>query len=199
MDLMPYVEKLRRELAVAAEAGGPDVRALAERLTGVLDSAARLTLLEALSAAADEITSELAPGSVEVRLRGGDPAFVVTPPPSDPSGGKAGEGAAREAVAPPADASSAGAEAIASAAHAVASAAHAAPPSADEGGTARMTLRLPEHLKTRVEEAAGRQGVSVNAWLVRAISAAFEPGAAPRPAAPPQQARSGRGYTGWVR
>ena len=34
-------------------------------------------LLEALSAAADEITRELAPGSVEVRLRAGDPEFVV--------------------------------------------------------------------------------------------------------------------------
>lgn len=77
---MPYVENLRRELAVAAEAGGPDARELAERLSGALASAARLALLEALSAAADEITGDLAPGSVEVRLRGGDPAFVVTPP-----------------------------------------------------------------------------------------------------------------------
>ena len=35
-------------------------------------------LLEALSDAAGEITRELAPGSVEVRLRGRDPEFVVT-------------------------------------------------------------------------------------------------------------------------
>jgi hypothetical protein len=84
MDLMPYVEKLRRELAVAAEAGGPDARALAERLTGPLESAARLALLEALSAAAGEITRDLAPGSVDVLLRGGDPAFIVTPPPAVP-------------------------------------------------------------------------------------------------------------------
>ena len=40
----------------------------------------RLALLEALSAAADEITRELAPGAVEVRLRGSDPDFVVTLP-----------------------------------------------------------------------------------------------------------------------
>src|ERR1700737_1219601 len=82
MDLMPYVENLRRELAVAAEAGGPAARALAGRRTGALESAARLTLLGALSAGADEITRDLAPGSVDVRLRGGDPAFVVTPPPA---------------------------------------------------------------------------------------------------------------------
>ncbi|MFB4318227.1 toxin-antitoxin system HicB family antitoxin [Actinomadura sp. 21ATH] len=178
MDLMPYVEKLRRELAVAAEAGGPEARALAERLTGALESAARLSLLEALSAAADEITSELAPGSVDVRLRGGDPAFVVTPPPAPPAEWRADDRAAETVpeAAPP-----------------------AGPPPADEGGTARMTLRLPEHLKVRAEEAAGRQGISVNAWLVRAVSAALEPGAASAPAGPPRQVRSGRGYTGWVR
>ena len=37
-------------------------------------------LLDALSSAADEITRELAPGSVEVRLRGREPQFAVTPP-----------------------------------------------------------------------------------------------------------------------
>src|SRR5512133_3893285 len=64
MDLTQYVENLRRELAVAADAGGEDARALAERLTAPLESAIRLMLLDALSAAADEITRELAPGSV---------------------------------------------------------------------------------------------------------------------------------------
>lgn len=62
-----------------------------------------------------------------------------------------------------------------------------------------MTLRLPEHLKARAEEAAGRQGISVNAWLVRAISAAFEPGAMRESAGGLQQPQSGRSYTGWVR
>ena len=64
MDLTAYVDALRRELAVAAEAGGEDARALAERFTAPLESAVRLTLLDALSAAADEITRDLAPGSV---------------------------------------------------------------------------------------------------------------------------------------
>src|SRR5580698_2763806 len=84
MDLTPYVSKLSTDLAIAAEAGGDDARALAERLIAPLDSAVRLTLLEALSAAADEITMDLAPGSVELRLRGREPGFVVTPPPTDP-------------------------------------------------------------------------------------------------------------------
>jgi hypothetical protein len=41
---------------------------------------------------------------------------------------------------------------------------------ADEAFTARITLRLPEALKTSVEEAAAREGVSVNTWIVRALS-----------------------------
>src|ERR1700739_89728 len=85
MDLTPYVSKLSAELAVAAEAGGEDARALAARLIAPLASAVRLTLLEALSAAADEITRDLAPGSVELRLRGSEPSFIVTPPPADDS------------------------------------------------------------------------------------------------------------------
>ncbi|MGK5556585.1 hypothetical protein ACSNOI_33740, partial [Actinomadura kijaniata] len=80
MNLSSYVESLRRELAVAAAAGGDEARALAERLAAPLDSTARLVLLEALSDAADEITRELVPGSVEVRLRGRDPEFVVRRP-----------------------------------------------------------------------------------------------------------------------
>jgi uncharacterized protein (DUF1778 family) len=185
MDLTPYVDQLRRELAVAAEAGGEDARALAERLSAPLESATRLALLEALSAAADEITRDLAPGSVEVRLRGLDPDFVVTPPPAEPSTGEAPERSLRSALAnalevtmgvrPPAQ-----------------------PQDAEEGGgTSRITLRLPEHLKPRIDEAAARIGLSVNAWLVRAVAAALEvddPGSAQTTGR-----RVGRHYTGWVR
>src|SRR5256886_8579685 len=85
MDLTSYVDNLRHELAVAAEAGGDDARALAERLTAPLDSAVRLVLLDALSAAAAEITRDLAPGSVDLRLRGREPSFVVTAPWDDES------------------------------------------------------------------------------------------------------------------
>ncbi len=83
VDLSYYVNELRTQLLVAAEAGGDEARQLAERLVAPLQSATRLMLLEALSAAAGEITTDLAPGSVEVRLRGGDPDFVVTPPAVD--------------------------------------------------------------------------------------------------------------------
>jgi hypothetical protein len=65
----------------------------------------------------------------------------------------------------------------------------AGPPPAVEGGDlARITLRIPEGLKNHVEHAAATEGISVNAWLVRAISAA----ATGTPAGPPPEHRRGR-------
>ena len=86
MELETYVDRLGEQLAVAASAGGEEALSLAQRLTAALESAVRLTLLDALSAAAAEITSELAPGSVELRLRGSEPEFVVTVPPAETVG-----------------------------------------------------------------------------------------------------------------
>ena len=170
MELEPYVTALRQELAVAAEAAGEDARALADRLTAPLESAVRLALLEALSAAADEITRELAPGSVHVRLRGREPTFVVTPPPA-------------ESPAEP-DASPA--------------AVSLAAPEGDEGATARINFRLGEHLKSRIEEAAGNTGLSANSWLVRAAMAALDSADAGR-SVPRRAARGEQRFTGWVR
>ncbi|WP_157246393.1 toxin-antitoxin system HicB family antitoxin [Nonomuraea typhae] len=168
MELAPYVDHLRRELAVAAEAGGPEARATADRLIATLESATRMAMLEALSAAAAEITRELAPGSVDVRLRGRDPDFVVTPPPAPQ---------VREAEP-------------------VATARPVRQPEADDGGTTRVALRVPEHLKPRIDEAAAREGLSVNAWLVRAVSAALDSGEA---GGGPRASQGGQRYTGWVR
>ena len=137
MHLSPYVDEIHQAMLVTAENGGEDSKSL--------ESTARLVLLDALSAAASEITSELAPGSVDVRLRGRDPEFVVTPAPST---------ASFEDALP---------------------AAPIAPEATDDTSTTRTTLRLPDQLKGRVEEAANREGLSVNTWLVRAISAAIEP------------------------
>lgn len=43
-------------------------------------------------------------------------------------------------------------------------------PAPDDGLTSRITLRLPETLKTSVEAAAAREGISANSWVVRALS-----------------------------
>jgi predicted transcriptional regulator len=78
MELGQYVSELQRQLVEAAEHGGDDTRAVAERLASGLDAATRLVLLDALSAAVGEITRDLAPGSVDLRLRGREVEFVVT-------------------------------------------------------------------------------------------------------------------------
>jgi hypothetical protein len=46
---------------------------------------------------------------------------------------------------------------------------------ADDGLTSRITLRLPEGLKANIEAAAAREGISVNSWLVRALSRSTAP------------------------
>ena len=164
MDLQEYVDRVRHELNVAAQAGGDDAAALADRLSAPLESAIRLVVLEALSAAAEHITSELAPRSVDVRLRGRDPEFVVTAPPQEPP-------------------------AASDVAERVDDDWGSCPVPGD--GTWRVTLRLPESLRPKVEAAARRNGISLNAWLVRAAAARAEPAT--------QRGPSSHHVTGWVR
>jgi hypothetical protein len=188
MELRPYLDTLRHELALAAAAGGDDARELAERLTAPLESAARLALLDALAEAAAEITRDLAPGSVDLRLRNREPSFVVTPPPVDPW---TDEPAAPAPPGPPPPGPP-----------------PAPPPGPPPGpppaptlgedeATVRISLRLPEHLKNRVEQAAARAGVSINTWLIRAAAAAAD-GDTGRPATG-SATSGGQRYTGWVR
>jgi len=171
MELGHYIENLHRQLMVAAEAGGDDSRALAERLIAPLEAAIQLTLQDALAAAAEEITCELAPGSVELRLRGRDPEFVVTPARTESVSDQA-EVSTPAALGPPGD--------------------------ADDGGMTRINLRMPDHLKARVEQAAGIEGLSVNSWLVRAASNALGR-RDPAPSSERWASRGAQRYAGWVR
>lgn len=173
MELEPYVVTLRQEFALAAEAAGDEAMAVAERLIIPLESSVRLALLEALSAAADEITQDLAPGSVHVRLQGREPQFVVTPAPAEPY--------AEAAPLPPPGA------------------ALPPPTERDDGAIARINFRLAEHLKDRIEQAADRSGLSVNGWLVRAAAAALDADGALGSAAPRRAATGRQHFTGWVR
>ncbi len=175
VDLNRYSDELCQQLMTAAEGGGPEVEQLASRLVATLQSATRLLLLEVLSAAASEITSELAPGSVELRLRGLDPEFVVTSPLL---------GADDDLTAPATEPTTAATAPV-------------DPPASDDRETSRMTLRLPEPLKARLEAVAAAEGVSVNAWLVRTLAAVVEPS---EPAPQPRRLPSGgQRLTGWAR
>ncbi len=152
MDITPYVDRLRRDLVAASEAGGEELRQAAERLAYALDPSARLALMEAISHAAAEITAELPQGSVDVRLVGRELDFVVD----------AGQFVAAQAPTPPL--------------------VPPAPPIPDEpedGTTSRITLRIPEAVKVRAEERAAEAGQSLNTWLVSVVrSASAHPGAA---------------------
>ncbi|GAA4621466.1 hypothetical protein GCM10023196_009760 [Actinoallomurus vinaceus] len=174
MHLESYVAQLRQELAVAAETGGDEARELAERLTAPLQSAVRLVLLEALSAAAEEITRELAPGSVDVRLRRGEPEFVVETPATGAEEETAGATAPEVEPAPPVSYG------------------------AKDGTVSRISLRLPEELKNRAEQAADREGLSVNAWLVRTVAEAVERTDREQDVRRRTAPRGNR-YTGWAR
>ena len=177
MDLDPSVRTLGREFAALAEVAGDEARVLVERLSGALDSAVRMALLDALSAAADEITRDLAPGSVELRLRGREASFVVTAPPAEPLPSTTEDAA--EPAADPRDGD---------------------PFLGEEGPATRINLRLPEPLKAAVEEAASREGRSVNAWLVRAAAAGLQRTERDQTPGPPGPgARSSQRFTGWVR
>ncbi len=179
MDLGPYVESIHSQLEVAAGAGGDEARALAERLVAPLDAAIRLALQDALAAATEEITTELAPGSVELRLRGRDPEFVVTLPPGDPSGEESLEGEESRSGAWPTGGA-------------------AGPTEGDEGAMSRINLRMPDRLKARIEQAADSDELSVNAWLVRAATARLGRNDAVRRA----ERRAPKGaqrYSGWAR
>jgi predicted transcriptional regulator len=161
MELDPYVIDLQRQLVSASENGSDDTRAAAERLAGALAAATRLVLLDALSAAVGEITRDLAPGSVDLRLRGREVEFVVAAPSGDTETDEV----------------------------------HAAV-DLDDASTSRTTLRLPDALKARVDEAASADGLSVNTWLVRAIAAALTP---KQRRSAQRTLRTGDNFAGWAR
>ncbi len=148
MDLSPFVDSLRRDLLAAASGAGEETRAAAERLGFALEPAARLALMEAVSQAAAEITAEMSGGGVDVRLDGRELGFHVQESLPAPP-------AVPAPPAPPAP-----------------------PEPEEEGGLARVTLRLPEAVKNKAEEAAGDAGQSLNTWLVSVVREAVREGVA---------------------
>lgn len=129
METTRFVDAVRADLESAAAVGGEALVEAAGRLSAALDASMRLAILDALSEAAMELSSQLAAGRIDVRLAGRDVELTYV------------------ADAP-------------------------APPAAEEDSSARVTLRLPERLKADAEAAAARDGVSTNAWLVRAVTTA---------------------------
>ena len=147
MDITPYVESLRHDLAAAAEAGGPEAKAAAERLALALDPAVRLALMDALSQAAAEITAELPSRLASTSgSAAASPSSWSTYPPC-----RAGR---RPPPAPPTPPSRRGRR------------------GGEDDALARITLRIPESVKYKAEELAAKGGHSLNSWIVNVVRAA---------------------------
>jgi hypothetical protein len=162
MDLSPYIESVRVGVVNASSLADEQTQHVAERLGTAIESSTRLALIQALSDAAGNISAELAPSSVEVRMVGQDPEFVVSiqtaeseptflMPDAEPGVEGTGEPSTTDA---------------------------------DDEPVARITLRLPQSVKTRVDEMASTEGISTNAWLIRAVMDALADRSGSRPVWP---------------
>jgi Ribbon-helix-helix protein, copG family len=166
MDLSPYIESVRTGVANASSLADEQTQHVAERLGTAIESSTRLALIQALSDAAGTISADLAPSSVELGM---DPEFVVT----------VQTGEAEPTLLMPETG--------------IASTEASEPSSTetDEEPVARITLRLPQSVKARVDEMASSEGISTNAWLIRAVMDALSERSGsraewPQPPHPPQ-------------
>ncbi|QDP94535.1 hypothetical protein FOE78_00145 [Microlunatus elymi] len=167
MDISKHVDTVRSGIVDAAALADENTQEVARRLGTAVGSSARLALLDAISDATTEISAELAPGSVELRVVDGNPNFTVHVPQSaEPTlilpDQPAAQQQEREAE-PEAEITD--------------------EPDEDEP-MVRVSLRLPASVKNKVDEAADSEGISTNAWLVRAIQNALVP-IPPTPPTPP--------------
>jgi len=163
MHLDARLAQVHDQLTAAAALGDERTREIAAALATAAAPAVRLAVLDAVSAAADEITAALLDhaGSPSVSVRQDGDEVRIT---------------------------------VQAESHA------AAGPRRDDGDTsARISLRLSETLKSDIDDAADRDGVSVNTWLVRAAAAALadEP-ARGRPGAGQRGKHDNHRVTGWI-
>jgi hypothetical protein len=146
MDLTPYITHLREDLAATASAGDEQTRRAAALLSGALEPAVRLALMNALADFAAEATASLPDHVVEVRLDGRDVRLVVTE--TGTGSAETAPRAGRADTSPP-------------------------PPLMDGGDISRMTLRLVEQIKGQAEQAAAAKGVSLNTFVSQAVQGAL--------------------------
>ncbi|RCK70048.1 hypothetical protein DT076_08615 [Desertihabitans brevis] len=143
MNIDSYLESVRRGVRNAAALADDRTQQVADQLSAALESTVRLTLVQALADAATEVSAQLAPSSVSVRMDGDEPHFDVTLVEAEDE---------PEVIAPDEPVTE---------------------PSAEDEATARISLRLPQSLKTRVDQLADAQGVSTNVWLTQVITRAI--------------------------
>ena len=143
MDLHPYLTQVAHDLDRATALADEPTREVVGRLVPSVETAVRSALVQALSDAAASLTSELEDAVVTVRMDGRDPVLEVRQV-SAPAASGTG---APLATGPGPEADTAG----------------------EDGGLARVSLRLPELLKEQAEGRAGAAGQSLNTWIVQAL------------------------------
>lgn len=148
MDLRTLTRSVQEQLAASAALGDDATRRAAQLLSVSLEPALRIALQDAVTQVASEVSAGIAPGRVELALRGGEvdvqviPPATATSPPTPP--------APPVPPVPPQRPSEPEDPAV-------------------DGSAARVTFRPPQQLKLRLEQAAAEQELSLNAYLVRAL------------------------------
>lgn len=173
MELSIYTQALREDLLSAAAVGDEDTRRSAAMLSAAIEPAARLAILNALSDFAAEVTGQLEDTTVEVRLDGREVRVAVEHHHHNRT--------TAETEAPlidPNEFSKAFAEA--------------------SGDLSRTTVRMFNELKSQAEKAANDQGVSLNAYISRAVAESIRGSRRGRDARPDRPRRPGTNITGFI-
>lgn len=158
MDLTPHIERLLADVAAAASLGDDETKRVVAALGRPTESAARIMLIGALSEFAKEVEETTGTGvgiridgdRVDVDPRGRDPREHDSRS-RDPRGHDPRDRGGRDEPR------------------------EQAPPTFEEvtGDISRVTLRLVEQIKSRAEEAAAQNGVSLNSWVAQAVQGAL--------------------------
>lgn len=184
MDLTPYLDRLREDLATSTSAGDQDMKRAAAVLSAALEPAARLTLMNALADMAAEVTAHLHDQVVDVRLDGRDVRVVVSGPERPAAAGSA-------STAGPADAARGGdigGDTTRGFEQGRTGTGDRGPGASGPGAggfddmagaggdISRITLRIVEQIKAQAEQAAAAQGQSLNAFVAQAVQQAVRGG-----------------------
>lgn len=171
MDLRRLSHSVQEQLTATAAVGDDPTRRAAQLLSVSLDPALRLALQEAIGQVAAEISAEIAPGRVDLSLRGSELDIQVVPPAASVPQAPGPPPTSAPGVPPHPGAGPVGTP---------------DPPAAEEqaeSGASRVSFRPPQHLKNRLEQAAEAEGLSMNAYLVRALTSHLDAPQGPDPSA----------------
>ncbi|AEF40093.1 toxin-antitoxin system HicB family antitoxin [Hoyosella subflava] len=176
MDLSRYTDRFRDDLLSAASLGDDRAKEVASALAKAAEPSLRLILMTALSDLAKQVSDEVDDRTVEVRLSGDSLDVVVI------------HDADAATPEPPYDPIADFEQAL-----------------DDLGGNiSRVTLRLMDNIKSRAEEAANANGVSLNSWVSQAVRGALRdqgkwswepPHSRPRRPAPESESGTGTSDT----